>query len=80
MVEAVPLDGGELVFVLLDDLLQSAVQVLLLLLKELLLLGDGRQIIHDVRERHRKQRYIVVRALQHAHFWQTEYQKALSIH
>lgn len=38
MVKAVPLDGGELVFVLLDDLLQSGVQVLLLLLQELLLL------------------------------------------
>ena len=38
VVQTVSLDGGQLVFVLLDDLLQSAVQLLLLLLEELLLL------------------------------------------
>lgn len=38
MVETVSLHCGQLVFVLLDDLLQSAVQVLLLLLQKLLLL------------------------------------------
>lgn len=41
VVEAVPLDGGELMFVLLDYLLQSAVQILLLLLKKLLFLDRG---------------------------------------
>lgn len=40
VVEAVSLDGGELVFVLLDDLLQGAVQVLLLLLQKLLFLDE----------------------------------------
>lgn len=51
MVEAVPLDSGELMFVLLDDLLQSTVQILLLLLKKLLFL-DGRrtEIRHDMRK------------------------------
>ena len=43
VVEAVSLDGGQLVFVLLDDLLQIAVQILLLLLKELLFLEKGRR-------------------------------------
>lgn len=38
MVEAVSLDGGQLVLVLLNDFLQSAVQVLLLLLEKLLFL------------------------------------------
>lgn len=41
MVQAVPLDGGELVFVLLDNLFQITVQILLLLLKELLFLDEG---------------------------------------
>lgn len=40
VVEAVSLDGGELVFVLLDDLLQGAVQILLLLLQKLLFLDQ----------------------------------------
>lgn len=38
VVEAVSLDGSELMFVLLDNLLQSTVQVQLLLLKKLLFL------------------------------------------
>jgi len=38
VVEAVSLDRGQLMFVLLNDLLQSTVQILLLLLKKLLLL------------------------------------------
>lgn len=42
MVQTVPLDGGQLQFVLLDDFLQSRVQVLLLLLQELLLLNETR--------------------------------------
>lgn len=41
MVEAVPLDSGELMFVLLDNLLQITVQILLLLLKKLLFLDEG---------------------------------------
>lgn len=40
VVEAVPLDSGEFMFMLLDNFLQSAVQILLLLLKKLLFL-DG---------------------------------------
>lgn len=40
MVEAVSLNGGQLMFVLLDDLLQGAVQILLLFLEELLLLRE----------------------------------------
>lgn len=40
VVQTVSLDGGQLVFVLLDDLLQGAVEILLLLLKELLLLCE----------------------------------------
>ena len=38
VVETVPLDRGQLVFVLLNDLLQSDVQILLLLLEKVLLL------------------------------------------
>lgn len=38
VVKTVSLNSGQLVFVLLNDLLQSAVQILLLLLKKLLLL------------------------------------------
>lgn len=38
VVETVSLNSGQLMFVLLNDLLQSAVQILLLLLKKLLLL------------------------------------------
>lgn len=43
MVQTVPLDGGQLQLVLLDDLLQSRVQILLLLLQELLFLDDTEQ-------------------------------------
>lgn len=43
VVEAVPLDGGDLQLVLLDDLLQRSVQLLLLLLEELLLLRSHRE-------------------------------------
>lgn len=39
VVEAIPLDGGDLHFMLLDDYLQLPVQLLLLLLEELLLLS-----------------------------------------
>ena len=41
VVEAVSLDSGQLMFVLLDNFLQSAVQILLLLLKKLLFLDEG---------------------------------------
>lgn len=41
VVEAVPLDSGQFMFMLLDNLLQSAVQILLLLLKKLLFLDEG---------------------------------------
>lgn len=43
VIEAVSLDSGELIFVLLNNLLQSAVQILLLLLQKLLFLDIGRQ-------------------------------------
>lgn len=43
VVETVSLHCGQLVFVLLNDLLQSAVQVLLLLLQKLLLLNRGQR-------------------------------------
>lgn len=43
VVQTVPLDGGQLQLVLLDDLLQSRVQILLLLLQELLFLDDVEQ-------------------------------------
>lgn len=42
VIETVSLDGGQFVFVLLNNLLQSDVQILLLLLKELLFLKDDR--------------------------------------
>lgn len=43
VVETVSLHCGQLAFVLLNDLLQSAVQVLLLLLQKLLLLNRGQR-------------------------------------
>lgn len=43
VIEAVSLDSGKLIFVLLNNLLQSAVQILLLLLQKLLFLDIGRQ-------------------------------------
>ena len=47
VVETVSLDGGQLVFVLLDDLLQGTVQLLLLFLQELLLLRKKRERLLD---------------------------------
>lgn len=49
VVEAVSLDGGELQLVLLDDLLQIAVQILLLLLKKLLFLSRERHTSYETR-------------------------------
>lgn len=51
MVETVSLNSGKLMFVLLDNLLQSAVQILLLLLKKLLFLDKRKtEIINDTRK------------------------------
>lgn len=47
VVETISLDSGQLMFVLLNDLLQSGVQILLLLLKKLLLLQTHTQSINN---------------------------------
>lgn len=50
MVKTVSLDGGELVFMLLDDLLQRDVKILLLLLKKLLFLSRRNTKYKSIKE------------------------------
>lgn len=57
VVETVSLHCGQLVFVLLNDLLQGAVQVLLLLLQKLLLLKEDNRHGYMVRFCHRKTKH-----------------------
>lgn len=55
VVEAVSLDRGQLVLVLLNYFLQRAVQLLLLLLKKLLLLEEGQFVIRERTWKKRRQ-------------------------